>query len=141
MKYQIHTGEWLAHVRKRARLGRDQLSRLTGVHLMTISNIEKDAHVTKGHTWGKLDPVLRERVPAAYVDMDALLRTVRSYEGVAHREGDTCRLYYAEGHDGIAFTDVRSMRDEALSAPYITVSWADAALLLETQKAIFERDE
>ena len=140
MKHPIHSAEWLTDTRKRANLTMKQLAELTGLHSQSIYNIESSKYGSSQEVWNTIDRILYDRVPAAYVDEDALIATARAYENLAHREGNMCRLYYKAGIEGVAFIGVRSMRDEDIEAPYVTLSWADAVKLLEAQKQALERE-
>lgn len=139
MKHKIHTREWLIDTRKRAGLTTAELAALTGIHINSLSFYETGKRNATPSSWSKIDQALYPRVPAAFVNEDALIEDARAYERLAYREGmeKTCRLYYATGRDGVAFIEVGPDRDGNQSAPYVILSWDDAVKLLEAQKSVF----
>lgn len=140
MKHKMRTKEWLADTRKRCGLTLPQLAELSGVHSQTIYSIESGVSLGAASTWSKLDKVLYEYAPAAYVDEERLIEAIRALEDKGSHAGDLCRLYYAVGLHGVTFTNVRSVRDEDFSAPSAVLSLAHAIELLEAQKQAFERE-
>lgn len=140
MKYKMRTKEWLADARKLCNLTLPQLAELSGVHSQTIYSIENGVSLGAASTWSRLDKVLYEYVPAAYVDEAALISVARKYEALALEEGERCRLYYAVGRQGVAFTALRPDRENDMAEPYVVLTWAHAIELLEAQKQAFERE-
>lgn len=139
MKHEIHTKEWLADTRRRAKLTQAELSSLTGIHHNSLTFYETGNRNATPGSWSKIDKALYPLAPAAFVDENALIEDIRAYQQLAQREGtgDLCRLYYATGLDGVAFINVGPDRDEGLSAPFVVLSWTDAMKLLEAQKSVF----
>ena len=135
MKPAMHTKEWLCWARDRARLTRKELAERAGLSFSVVLAIEKGERGGSPETWAKLDAALYLLLPAVYVDEDALLDTIRKC-GKRSNGRSKCRLYYAAGADGIAFTDVLREDDDSLSGAYIVVTWAEAEALLELQKSI-----
>ncbi len=139
MKHKMRTKEWLADTRERSGLTLPQLADLSGAHSQTVHSIESGVSLGSTDVWSKLEKALYEYVPAAFVDEAALIDVARKYESLALQEGDRCRLYYATGYEGVAFTALRPDREGESTAPHVVLSWVHAIELLEAQKQAFDR--
>lgn len=140
MKPKMRTPEWLSMTRNCAGLSQVELAKLAGLKsTIIVSLYETGSQTASLQAWEALEDVLRPLAPLMFVDEDAIIASAEA-GALWEKEGALCRLPYAPGRHGIAFTGIKPVEADPPDSPCITVPISEALDLLKAQRAAFANE-